>query len=306
MVEYRLNPIEGKRIGKIKVGIEYGFSSAYIGSPMYFGKLENGSDVVLKFTRIPGGTLREFYGLSLANAHGISAPRAVALIQRDETPTDGFIMEKVEGKPLNEVGNRLNEIQLGQELHKLHEIPVSGYGPLTEGVGQFDDPYLYLQHWLDKTTPYMGNQSTAIQVLNKLFIQGKEHILGQQPRLLHRDIKDENVLIQPDGKISLIDFEWAQGGNPFDDLGIYLYHAIRTNKLPDKVKSFFNGYFGERELTDSEKYDLLFHLMLTAGRTVSFCARMNPTKTGEAIADMDKATKYIEEILENTPGYKID
>ncbi|MFH0772884.1 MAG: phosphotransferase [bacterium] len=303
MVEYRLNPIEGKGIGKINVGIESSFTSEYIGTPLYFGKLENGSDVVLKFTRIPGGALREFNGLSLANTHSVSSPKAIALIQRDETPTDGFIMERIEGKPLNEVGNAYHEYQFGHELSKLHEIQLPGYGPITNGAGQFDNSDLYLQYWLGKTIPHMGEQSIATQLLKKLFIQGREHIIGQQPRLLHRDIKDENVLVQPNGNISIIDFEWAQGGNPFDDLGVYLYHAIRTNKPQDRVQSFFKGYFGEKELTDVEKYDLLFHLMLTAGRTLSFCVRMNPTRTNEAIEDMNKATNYVEDMLKTTPGY---
>lgn len=303
MVEYKIYTKEEELKKSVKVRLLSGFTSEYTGNAIYFGRLEDSSDVVLKFSQLEEGAEREFNGLVLANTHGIPSPRAVALIHREERPSNGFIMQKIEGIPFTEVGNSEQEFQLGLVVRQLHEIKLPYYGPLGDHVMKFDTAKQYLDYWLQRTLPYIGEQSEASKLLADLFTQGKDHILNQEPRLLHRDTQDNNVYVQPNGNIAIIDFEWAQGGNPLDDIGVYLYHAIRTNKPQDKIDAFFRGYFKEHELSNLDKYDLMFHLVLAAGRTVSFCARMNSNGLEEAEANMSKIVLYVKGILRNTPGY---
>ncbi|MEK7516933.1 MAG: phosphotransferase [Patescibacteria group bacterium] len=304
MIEFRRNTDKlTKQENNIRVKINSSFSSEFSGTPLYYGALEDGTNVVLKFPKGINGALREYNGLSLATLHNIPSPKAIALIQRKEQPSEGLIMEKIDGKALDEIGNITHEFKLGQIVNKLHQIQVPKYGPLVDGSGSFENATGYLKHWLGKTIQHIGEQNQAVPLLNDLYKQGEEHIINQEPRLLHRDLKDDNIIIQSNGELSLIDFEWAQGGNPHDDLGVYLYHSIRTNKSNERMHAFFTGYFNGKEITDQEKYDLLFHLILAAGRTVSFCTRFNQSRLDEANMDMTKVLKYVDKTLSSTPGY---
>lgn len=293
----RAEKFKRKDSSEVQIGINKEFTSEYVGTPICFGTLEDGTEVVLKFNNLDGGAEREFFGLTLAFNNQIPTSRPIAMITRDSDSRLGFLMEKVDGKPFREFGSELHEQLFALALLKLHSIQVSGYGTIHTGKAQFKNYNDYLKMWLDKTTPYMEMNGGDMSLFYRLKQQGDSHMKSQTPKAIHRDPKDENVLITPDNKISLIDFEWVQGGNPLDDVAVYLYHAIRTNKDPSRIQAFMNTYFKGRELNSGEKHDLLFHLMLASGRTVSYCSRFNQGHLSEAVKDMNKVTDYIRQVL---------
>lgn len=293
MIEYEALPGTPELSKGIRVRILSRFASEFTNNVVYSGEMEDGSDVVVKFSQLDEGAEREFRGLVLANAHDISSPKAISMIRRGERPSTGFIMQRVKGVQLSEVDSIENESRLGSVVSKLHKINLPHYGPLGDRSAKFNSAEAYLNYWIQKTMPYIGEKSEAARFLDKFFTLGKEHILAQEPKLIHRDIQENNVYVQQDGKVVLIDFEWSQGGNPLDDIGVYLYHAIRTNKSQHKTEAFFNGYFKDHRLSSLERYDLLFHLVLAAARTVGFCTRMSRDRLEGAKVDMDKVVSYV-------------
>lgn len=276
----------------ILVTLTESFSSAYIGSSLMHGELENGRGVTLKFSRIQGGTEREYAGLALAYNHGISVPEPIAIVTREEEPTNGLILERVYGETLAQSSSPEKRQRFGQEVRKLHDIDVPGFGILSGDVSQFQEMEPYVGSWLAKILPYLKEDEGKILLMD-LWNQAKPIVLAQKPVFLQHDVNDNNVMVDAQGKLTLLDFEWWQGGDPMDDLGLYLYHNVRQDKPEDEYRDFLLGYNQGQPLDDSQKLDLLFHTVLAAGRVVSFCARLNPSRLEEAQKDFDKITHYV-------------
>lgn len=293
----RKERFSNENLGNVPVEINKKFASEFVGTPIYFGTLEDGSEVVLKFNSLEGGAEREFFGLTLAYNNQVPTSRPISMITRDSDPSLGFMMEKVEGKPFRDFSTEFHERLFALVLLKLHSIEVGNFGLIHTGEAINISYSDYLDMWMKKTVPYMSENGADMNLFHHLKNQGDSHMRNQTPRLLHRDPKDENVLITPDGQVSLIDFEWSQGGSPLDDIAVYLYHAIRTDKQPSRVNEFMRAYFGEKDLDSAKKHDLLFHLMLASGRTVSYCSRFNTERLDEAVLNMNKTTDYIKRVL---------
>ena len=102
-----------------------------------------------------------------------------------------------------------------------------------------------------------------------------------------------NVIIKPDNNISILDFEWWQGGNPLDDLGTNLFYSLRANEPYELYQFFLQGYFNGKSITNEQMHSILFYTMLAASRVVSFCTRTNTEKLGEALTDLNKTLEFI-------------
>lgn len=296
MTERMVNSLELNQITKeFRVRITQDYVSEYVGNHILFGLLDDGKEVVIKFNRIAGGAVQEFNNLLLANSFNVPSPRAIGIVQDKEESGVGFMMEKASGISLDEADGIDPECALAKAVRTLHAISLPGYGPIIRGKPQFDSSSDYHDFWLERIIPFIEDPTTT-HLLEDLYNENREFILSQSPVFIHRDLKGSNVLVNPPD-ISIIDFEWAQGGNRNDDLAVYLYHAIRLDRSNDNVDAFFNEYFGGKKMPDQEKYNLLFYLLLAAGRVVSFSARMNRERLGEAERDLKKVVNYIDSVL---------
>lgn len=287
--------------GKIKVATIEEFFSEYNGNSLIHGELEDSRAVILKFSRITSGASREWAGLTRAYSYGLSVPKPVARITREQKPTEGFIMEKIEGSTFNIQSSELLKFKLGQELKRMHTIVLPGFGAIDtdENKPQFIQMEDYIEFWLNRTLPYVSENNSVERLLKQLYRGAQSHILSQEPRFIHRDIQDNNTFESEDSRIVIIDFEWWQGGDPIDDLAVYLYHTIRLNSPLKEYQAFMQGYCGGRELSDLETHALYYYLVLAASRVVSYCSRLNRSRLGEAESDLLKVMMFIERNMLN-------
>lgn len=295
----------GENKNLLSVNITGQFNSEFSGTPIHYGELEDGRKVVVKYTTGASNARREYSGLVLANDRGIPSAKAIGLIAPDESHSEGLIMERVVGRSLNETTDPRYDFQLGQVVNKLHKIKLDTFGPLTDDSVTFSDGSEYLNFWLDKTLPHIQHNPEAVSALGNLFSQSGTELTTSDPRLLHRDLKDQNVIVDEYENVKLIDFEWAQGGIPHDDIGVYLYHAVRVGKPMHRVQSFMDGYSANQDFSDEQKYAMLFSLVLSSARTVAFCARFNQDRFDQADKDMQNALQFVDKTLSGVPGYSL-
>lgn len=270
--------------------------TSYSGNELYYATLFQNRPVVVKFSVFNQVAKREWNGYVLAFENQVHTPEPIALVARDREPTIGFITTHLTGPLLSEVDSDERTFLLGKELNKLHAIALPGYGYLSEdGSFQFENMDAYLQYWFDKTIPFLQNQPKAAQLLHQLHDLCQSRLSRIKSSFLHHDVKKDNMIYNDDGNIYLTDFEWWQGGDPLDDLALYLYHSLRTNQGDARFSTLLQGYFEDSaHLTDKQRTALMFYLLLGGSRVVSFCSRVIPDKLPEAESDLEKSVQYID------------
>lgn len=275
---------------EIQVRVTERFLSPYNKSPLMYGKLEDGRDVALKFSTT-GYARNEYTGLALLYSNGVRVPQPIAFVTRDEPPNSGLIMERVYGDTLDKVPSVLNRFLLGREVRKMHMIGVSGFGLVNDGLPQFQRGEEYVEAVVSEIMPHIQNDREVAHLLSELWSELRPH--ATQPRFIHRDVKDKNVIVDRSSRVTLFDLEYWNGGDPMWDVGGYLFYILRIQKPEAEFREFLQGYTDGQELTDPQKSHILFYSLLSAGRLVELVSRIDPTNINYATKSMRNVSAFV-------------
>jgi aminoglycoside phosphotransferase (APT) family kinase protein len=169
------------------------------------------------------GTLtleQEFRVLEAMHEAGVRVPEPVAYLG-DVEGREAFAMERVEGET---IGRRIVRgdhrglpVELGEELARIHAVeplPFLEEGDIVErfvaeldSVGEPHPAIEYGLQWLRGRLPDSGNRV-----------------------FLHGDWRVGNLVVGPDGLVSVLDWEFAHVGDPLDDLAWPLVRAWRFGR----------------------------------------------------------------------------
>ena len=169
------------------------------------------------------GTLtleREFHVLEAMHAAGVRVPEPVAYLGLVEG-REAFAMERVEGET---IGRRIVRgehpglpVELGHELARIHDVPPL---PFLEEVD-------VLERFLVELDT-VGEPHPAIE-FGLLWLRGRLADSGERV-FLHGDWRVGNLVVGPDGLVSVLDWEFAHVGDPLDDLAWPLVRAWRFGR----------------------------------------------------------------------------
>jgi aminoglycoside phosphotransferase (APT) family kinase protein len=169
------------------------------------------------------GTLtleREFHVLEAMHAAGVRVPEPVAYLGLVEG-REAFAMERVEGET---IGRRIVRgehpglpVELGHELARIHDVPPLPF--LEEGD--------VLERFLVELDT-VGEPHPAIE-FGLLWLRGRLADSGERV-FLHGDWRVGNLVVGPDGLVSVLDWEFAHVGDPLDDLAWPLVRAWRFGR----------------------------------------------------------------------------
>lgn len=275
---------------EIQVTVTERFLSPYNKSPLMYGKLEDGRDVALKFPNT-GYARNEYDGLTLLHSSGVRVPQPIAFITRDEPPSSGLIMERVYGNTLDKVPSALNRFLLGREVRRMHTIGVSGFGLINYGLPQFQRGEEYVEAVVSEIMPHIQNDREVARLLSELWSEIRPHTT--QPRFIHRDVKDKNVIVNQSDRVTLFDLEYWNGGDPMWDVGGYLFYILRIQKPEAEFREFLQGYTDGQEPTDPQRSHILFYSLLSAGRLVELVSRIDPTNIDYATKSMRNVSAFV-------------
>jgi len=161
----------------------------------------------------------EFEVLVAAREAGVRVPEPVAYLGEVDG-REAFAMERVRGEA---IGRRIVkhppaglDVQLAEELARIHAIPPARL-PFLPDVDLFDR----LQHELDLA----AEPHPAIELG---LAWCRTRIPLERPRVVgHGDFRIGNVMVDEDGIVAVLDWEFAHVGDPLEDLAWPLVRAWR-------------------------------------------------------------------------------
>jgi len=169
------------------------------------------------------GTLtleHEFRVLEAMHAAGVRVPEPVAYLG-DVEGREAFAMERVEGET---IGRRIVRgehpglpVQLGEELARIHAVPPL---PFLEEIDVLERFLVELDS--------VGEPHPAIEY-GLQWLRGRLADSGDRV-FLHGDWRIGNLVVGPDGLVSVLDWEFAHVGDPLDDVAWPLVRAWRFGR----------------------------------------------------------------------------
>lgn len=175
---------------------------------------------------------------------GVPVPPVLHVLEEEDGLGQGFIMGFVEGETL---GGRIARgealagarptlaRQCGEILARIHTIDPAAF------------PRLRRASPAELLAQYKGAYEASAwprPVLDLTFrwLEGHCPPPPRQPRLVHGDFRNGNLMVGPDGVRAVLDWEIAHVADPMEDLGWICVNAWRFGVLDKPV-----GGFGQRE-----------------------------------------------------------
>ena len=209
---------------------------------------------MLAFRRAAGGSDEEMVALGrpglageaklfqVAAAAGVPEPTVHAVLEPDDDLGQGFIMEWLDGETLGSKILRAPELdevrprlayECGQVLARIHGIDVRATGlDQTLAVVSTEDFVRGLwDRYREFETPQPMIDFTAQWLLANLPEEA-------QPRLVHNDFRNGNIMVSPKGIVAVLDWELAHLGDPIRDIGWICTNSWRFGQRENEVGGF--------------------------------------------------------------------
>lgn len=232
----------------------------------------DGGPATLAMRRTPGGAVKlsaswtprletEAQLMLVAREHDVPGPKIHFVLEEVDNLGHGFVMEWLEGETLGrrivqsealaEVRPRL-AYQCGEILARIHSIDVAATGL---------EPLLHKSMPEDLITRTVA-QYEAYDVARPMLDYTARWLLDHiprcdQPRLVHNDFRNGNLIVSPNGIVGVLDWEHAFLGDPMRDLGWVCNNSWRFGRHDLPVGGFgtYEDLFAGYEATSGIKVD---------------------------------------------------
>lgn len=204
-------------------------------------------------------------------------------ISRSKVPFDYQVVDFAVGESLHDLVKKgLDKpdsfYKLGRLIAKLHTISTKKFGPFDvksmlfhkSGQGIYESWFKYIRCNLKSHLNYCNNIGVITRkeknYLTSLFEKYTRLILFNEPKLLHGDLANHNVMIKNNKISSLIDWEDCMSGDPAFDIA---YYGTGCYLHPKWFKTFIDGYKTIQKLTPNfwQRY-WLYYLRIALSKTV--------------------------------------
>lgn len=146
-------------------------------------------------------------------------------------------------------------LQLGQMVAEMHGLADRIKQPIQRWTIGFEN---VVTQFLDTAPTVLGHREKDLNYLHKLASQLEDVLHGQPDGafdfgLCHGDLHTHNVMLQPDGKLAIFDFDWCGYSWRIYDLATIWWTLSTRNKPVTPWRAFLRGYNQCRKLTKQEK-----------------------------------------------------
>lgn len=173
----------------------------------------------------------EFQLLSLAYAEGVKVPRPLLYLS-DLEGREAFIMERLEGETIGTRVVRRPEYaiararlpqSMAEELAKIHRIPLEKVAPLLGH--QRGEPWQAAVSMAYRDLDGLDEPHPALEWALRWLTEHPPH--PRPPVLVHGDFRVGNLMVNQEGLVAVLDWEFAHLGDPREDLAWPLVRAWR-------------------------------------------------------------------------------
>ena len=196
------------------------------GNRILFAIDPNQQEVVTKLIPDLDKANKEWTGLSLAYLAKVPVPTPL-IFGMTENKTPGIVSRKIEGQLL--YGNKDPEMRhaLGAIVNHLHS---------NLQTDQATHDYSFYEE---------ARANWNAEIFNEFSWAMSQYCQNTPLVFCHGDLHDGQVINSPNGLV-LIDFEKWQSDRPLSELGMYLFHCLRTGMNIQNFKNFITGYKNKR------------------------------------------------------------
>ncbi|MFV0525620.1 MAG: phosphotransferase family protein [Acidimicrobiales bacterium] len=222
----------------------------------------DGMETPLALRRAPGGETGAVEGrpglaveaqlMIVAGEAGVPEPTVYAVLEPDDDLGDGFVMEWLDGETLGARINRspaLDAVRpgLAQECGRILAT-IHGIDPKATGLAdrlEVKTPGAFLEEMVERYQ-LLGSPQPMIDFTAHWLADNLPE--DQEPKLVHNDFRNGNVMVGPDGVMAVLDWEVAHLGDPMRDLGWICTNSWRFGQRDKPVGGFgdyadlFAGY----------------------------------------------------------------
>ena len=182
----------------------------------------------------------EFDLLRAAREGGVLAPEVLFLLSAEDGLGAGFVMERIEGETIARKILRDDEYagarpllarQCGEQAARIHALDPAQLPPVS-----VDDARTQLDRYLEFMDGF-GEPHPAFELAFRA-LEDDPPAPPAEPRLVHGDFRNGNLVVGPDGLRAVLDWELAHLGDPVEDLGWLCVKAWRFGVVDRRVGGF--------------------------------------------------------------------
>ena len=181
----------------------------------------------------------EYRLLASMGAAGVAVPAVRLLLEPDDELGSGFVMDRVEGETIARRILRDEQYapararlasQCGEQAARIHAVATEALPALAvQGPATLLEQYRTLLDSLREPHP--------------AFELGLRHLGSDppplaEPRLVHGDFRNGNLVVGPEGLRAVLDWEMAHLGDPVEDLGWLCVKSWRFGVIDRRVGGF--------------------------------------------------------------------
>ena len=183
----------------------------------------------------------------IAKAAGVPEPEVLHVFSEAEDLGEGFVMEWLEGETVGSRILRASELdairpnlafQCGEILARIHGIDVA-----THRLGRFLET-VSTRSYVEAVWERYRSLGTPLPMIDYTARWLLDHLPDEvEPRLVHDDFRNGNLLVSPAGIVGVLDWELAHLGDPIRDLGWICTPSWRFGRHDRPVGGF--GFLSE-------------------------------------------------------------
>jgi Ser/Thr protein kinase RdoA (MazF antagonist) len=186
----------------------------------------------------------------------------------------GALFGFIPGRPLGRnFGKRnANMRRLGEMTAKFHATADAIDPPIQRWTMDFD---AIVSPLFKAATSVLGHREKDLVYLRKLAAKLETVLYSHSNSeldfgLCHGDLHAHNVMLQPDGELTIFDFDWCGYSWRAYDLATVWWSLPRDGKSNSPWRAFFNGYIKQRKLSRQEKELMPWFVILREFELLNF------------------------------------
>jgi aminoglycoside phosphotransferase (APT) family kinase protein len=178
----------------------------------------------------------------VARAAGVPEPEIFHVFTPEEELGEGFVMEWLDGETVGGKILRAPELeavrpklafQCGEVLARIHGIDPAATG-LAKRLKTVSTEDFVREVW-----ERYQSFGTAMPMIDYTARWLLDHLPDEaEPRLVHNDFRNGNVMVSPDGIVAVLDWELAHLGDPIRDIGWICTNSWRFGRQDMRVGGF--------------------------------------------------------------------
>ncbi|HUV72066.1 MAG TPA: phosphotransferase [Clostridia bacterium] len=284
-----------RNIGSIDLDLGERVEIPFTGAEIIYAATISGDRVVIKKHLNNDRAKHEWEGLNIAESTGISIPKPIALISYTADQL-AIVSSYVNGDKLYDNPNLNVKVEVGKQIKKMHQnAQIAGKDWVSSGRSLFLYYDRYIFRWAEGDIVELNADSRTASMLGELTDAAVQFCNNSEPTFNHNDLHDGQVIVEGNGKPTIIDFgNWIEE-TWLNDIGYHLFHLIRIDRADtDDFTKFLSGYMENKKLPDTEKTNLAFYLLFISSRALNYFYRRHSSYLPVAQETHKKVLAHLE------------